>query len=638
MIFKRSKLSKSKVKKTFFQAVKLFNAKKNSLSQEENHQISETLESYQKALLEKNYEQARKCAEKCQGFFGTHLKQSPIEKFIKSTLGLVGLLCVAIVVRQMWFEFNEIPTGSMRPTLLEKDKLAVSKCQYGINIPLLPKHFYFNPKDVKRSGVILFSGRGMDIANVHTMHFYIFPGVKQYIKRMIGKPGDIIYFYGGKLFGVDSQGQDISSELQVSSLSKIDHVPVLNFEGKTKSSKVNKEGLASPTVLFQYNKPVAKLRVGPYQNIYGELLDKGPENAIKKYDDLFGMRNYAKARLLTESEVEAHTDYPLTKAPLYLQLIHSPSLKNATIHRDVFTGNFRPHVGLSFSYLPLTESHIKTLMKNLYTSRFFVEKNGKVLPYNYKVHGGIIQKFLSLFQGTKVEYSFAPKLNGVASGTYEFYYGKAYKIGWGGFRQELSKEHPIYKYNLDNIRVLFNLGIEWHNAFMPTNHFLRIYPSRFAYYRQGDLYVMGGKLFSSTDPILKTFVKEEHQKQLNAPLGIPYTPFIDIGPPINEDGTLNIDFVKKHGIKVPEKHYLVLGDNYAMSADSRDFGFVPEGNLRGIGEFIFWPFGEKFGFINQPEYPILTLSRIIVWILAAIGISVTVVYTRRKHDLKRKLF
>ena len=42
-------------------------------------------------------------------------------------------------------------------------------------------------------------------------------------------------------------------------------------------------------------------------------------------------------------------------------------------------------------------------------------------------------------------------------------------------------------------------------------------------------------------------------------------------------------------IKVPEGSVYVLGDNSASSRDSRYWGFVPDENIVGRAEFIYWP-------------------------------------------------
>ncbi|MBM3191641.1 MAG: signal peptidase I, partial [Chlamydiae bacterium] len=105
------------------------------------------------------------------------------------------------------------------------------------------------------------------------------------------------------------------------------------------------------------------------------------------------------------------------------------------------------------------------------------------------------------------------------------------------------------------------------------------------------------------------------------------------GAPLLSNGRLDIEKIKRTGILVPEGHYLVLGDNYAMSADSRDFGFVPENNLRGVPTFIFFPTGARFGSPNQPPYPTLVLPRELIWLTATLILGSALLYQRKKHKL-----
>jgi signal peptidase I len=51
---------------------------------------------------------------------------------------------------------------------------------------------------------------------------------------------------------------------------------------------------------------------------------------------------------------------------------------------------------------------------------------------------------------------------------------------------------------------------------------------------------------------------------------------------------------------VPPDDYFVLGDNRAVSSDSRDWGFVPKANIIGRAAFVYWPLGQdNNGFLKN---------------------------------------
>ena len=53
-----------------------------------------------------------------------------------------------------------------------------------------------------------------------------------------------------------------------------------------------------------------------------------------------------------------------------------------------------------------------------------------------------------------------------------------------------------------------------------------------------------------------------------------------------------------HNLVIPPDDYFVLGDNRLYSDDSRDWGFVPRGNILGRATLVYWPLGEdNYGFI-----------------------------------------
>jgi signal peptidase I len=77
--------------------------------------------------------------------------------------------------------------------------------------------------------------------------------------------------------------------------------------------------------------------------------------------------------------------------------------------------------------------------------------------------------------------------------------------------------------------------------------------------------------------------------------------------------------------------YLVMGDNHAMSADSRIFGFVPQNNLRGGASFLFWPAGTRWGRIPQAFIAHLTVPNLTVWALAIACGTLSYIYLQRKY-------
>ncbi|BCH25896.1 signal peptidase I [Mesorhizobium sp. L-8-3] len=104
---------------------------------------------------------------------------------------IVQALLLALVIRTLLFQPFSIPSGSMRPTLLEGDYLFVTKWAYGYSRYSLP----FSPN--------LFSGRIWDSApergDVVVFKFPPNPSL-DYIKRVVGLPGDRIQMKDGQLF------------------------------------------------------------------------------------------------------------------------------------------------------------------------------------------------------------------------------------------------------------------------------------------------------------------------------------------------------------------------------------------------------------------------------------------------------
>lgn len=103
------------------------------------------------------------------------------------------VIVVVFLIRSFWVEPFKIPSGSMKPTLVVGDFILVNKYTYGIRIPVINKKVIdVNP--VARGDVVVF-------------RYPADPSV-DYIKRVVGLPGDKIV-YRGKRLTVNGQPVDV---------------------------------------------------------------------------------------------------------------------------------------------------------------------------------------------------------------------------------------------------------------------------------------------------------------------------------------------------------------------------------------------------------------------------------------------
>ncbi len=100
-------------------------------------------------------------------------------------------LGIALVIRIFLFQPFTIPSASMEPTVLPGDYVIISKYSYGFSRHSIP----FSPP--------LFHGRIFD-AHPHRGDIIVFKlprdGHTDYIKRLIGLPGDRIQMKGGQIW------------------------------------------------------------------------------------------------------------------------------------------------------------------------------------------------------------------------------------------------------------------------------------------------------------------------------------------------------------------------------------------------------------------------------------------------------
>ena len=117
--------------------------------------------------------------------FSNQHNNKALSKIIKVAKEFFPILLLVFVIRTFIVEPFKIPSGSMMPTLIAGDFIAVNKFSYGLRLPVFNK-LIFETGSPQRGDVFVF-------------HYPKDPSI-YYIKRVIGLPGDNIKYENKKLF------------------------------------------------------------------------------------------------------------------------------------------------------------------------------------------------------------------------------------------------------------------------------------------------------------------------------------------------------------------------------------------------------------------------------------------------------
>ncbi|MCL1062678.1 signal peptidase I [Shewanella benthica] len=129
-------------------------------------------------------------------------------KLLKNNRSFLLFMVLMLVFRSAVADWNSVPTGSMKPTILEGDRLLVNKMAYDIRVPFTHLSLV-KIADPARGEIIIFDSVKAD---------------KKLVKRVIGVPGDIVEMRQNKLI-INGQGLDyeIQNKL-VSNTDSIEHL------------------------------------------------------------------------------------------------------------------------------------------------------------------------------------------------------------------------------------------------------------------------------------------------------------------------------------------------------------------------------------------------------------------------------
>ena len=90
--------------------------------------------------------------------------------------GFALFVVLMIIFRSALADWNTVPTGSMKPTILEGDRIFVNKLAYDLRIPLthISIHKFGDPG---RGDIVVFDSKAAET---------------RLVKRVIGLPGDVV--------------------------------------------------------------------------------------------------------------------------------------------------------------------------------------------------------------------------------------------------------------------------------------------------------------------------------------------------------------------------------------------------------------------------------------------------------------
>jgi len=154
------------------------------------------------------------------------------KNFISENLKtLFYALIIAVIIRSLFLQPFYIPSSSMEPTLLVGDRLFVTKYSYGyskhsfpFSPPILKGRIIFN--EPKRGDVVVFKTPADNRTD--------------YIKRLIGLPGDKIQFIDGNLYLNNSEilKSKVSSNDEIYCGDRT--INVMTFEESLSNNKTHK--------------------------------------------------------------------------------------------------------------------------------------------------------------------------------------------------------------------------------------------------------------------------------------------------------------------------------------------------------------------------------------------------------------
>jgi signal peptidase I len=109
--------------------------------------------------------------------------KNTLSKTVREYKGFLLFVVLMVLFRSAIADWNDVPSGSMEPTILAGDRIFVNKLAYDLRVPLTHISLY-RMADPERGDIVIFDSRAAD---------------KRLVKRVIGVPGDRVEMRQGRL-------------------------------------------------------------------------------------------------------------------------------------------------------------------------------------------------------------------------------------------------------------------------------------------------------------------------------------------------------------------------------------------------------------------------------------------------------
>lgn len=128
------------------------------------------------------------------------MKESRLSQFWKEWMKPVFVvLIITSAFRSAIADWNDVPTGSMKPTILEGDRIFVNKLAYDLKVPFTTTRLARWDDPHRGDIVVLFSPEDG----------------KRLVKRIVGLPGDTVELKNGRFFvnGISAQYEPLETRV-----------------------------------------------------------------------------------------------------------------------------------------------------------------------------------------------------------------------------------------------------------------------------------------------------------------------------------------------------------------------------------------------------------------------------------------